>query len=72
MAQEVVRALGNQIGGPESTAIAREAFAALAIAPGGMTQRDVARLLGVSHPTVGRLARRWKMRETEGDDDRGT
>lgn len=72
MAQEVVRALSDQVAGQESTATAREAFASLAMSQGGLTQRDVARLMGISHPTVGRLARRWDARETEGgSDDRG-
>ncbi|MBS1871557.1 MAG: ATP-binding protein [Actinobacteria bacterium] len=37
----------------------RSAFCALATSQLGMTQRAVADLLGISHPTVAKLARRW-------------
>ena len=37
----------------------RSAFCALATSQLGMSQRAVADLLGISHPTVAKLARRW-------------
>lgn len=40
---------------------AREAYAAIAVRA-GMTQREVARTLNVSHPTVGKMAQRWMAR----------
>lgn len=51
-AAEVLRADAAH---PES----RAAFCALATTQLGMTQRKVADLLGVTHPTVGNLARQW-------------
>jgi SpoVK/Ycf46/Vps4 family AAA+-type ATPase len=38
----------------------RVAFAALASEQLGMNQRDIADLLGVSHPTVGKMIKDWK------------
>jgi len=41
----------------------RSAFCAVAVKHGGMSQREVGRLIGVSHPTVARLVRHWRVRE---------
>jgi transposase len=37
----------------------RAAFCAMATKHLGLSQRAVGDLLGISHPTVGKLARRW-------------
>jgi AAA+ superfamily predicted ATPase len=44
----------------------REAYAALAL-DAGMTQREVAGILGVSHPTTGKMARRFRRMAEVGD-----
>ena len=69
MAQEVIRTVGAGIAGSRSEHEARAAFCALAVSHGGLSQREVARLIGVSHPTVGRLARQWNGRHEEGSPD---
>lgn len=65
LARETIRALGSQAADGKSSEEARAAFCSLAVTEGGLSQREVARLLGVSHPTVGRLVRQWK-RQTAG------
>ncbi|MGE5527071.1 MAG: AAA family ATPase [Methanosarcina sp.] len=46
-------------GEPPESRRRRIAFAALASEELGMTQRDIADLLGVSHPTVGKMIKDW-------------
>jgi SpoVK/Ycf46/Vps4 family AAA+-type ATPase len=41
----------------------RAAFAATASEQLGMTQREIAEILGVSHPTVGKLVKEWRVGE---------
>lgn len=43
----------------------RAAFCAMATTRLGLSQRAVGELLGVSHPTVGKLARRWSQAQLE-------
>jgi SpoVK/Ycf46/Vps4 family AAA+-type ATPase len=46
---------------PDSESRARRAaFAATASEQLGMTQREIAEILGVSHPTVGKLVKEWR------------
>jgi SpoVK/Ycf46/Vps4 family AAA+-type ATPase len=52
--------------GATSDIAQRRAFCALATKQLGLTQRAVAEMLGISHPTVGKLAREW--RELEGNE----
>jgi hypothetical protein len=40
----------------------RSAFCAVAVDQLGLSHREVAKLLGVTHPTVGKLARHWRER----------
>lgn len=50
----------------------RAAFAALASEEAGMTQRQIAELLGVSHPTVGKLIRAWKRDQLGAEEAEGS
>jgi len=50
-----------QRGGAKSAA-QRSAFCALGVDQLGLSHREVAKLLGVTHPTVGKLARQWRDR----------
>ncbi len=48
------------------SATQRSAFCALAVDQLGLSHREVAKLLGVTHPTVGKLAREWRDRQAPG------
>jgi hypothetical protein len=66
LAQETIRSLTSQTSADRSSEDARAAFCSVAVIHGGLSQRQVARLVGVSHPTVGRLLRHWQRQTAKG------
>lgn len=57
LAHDVIEPLGGSSNG---SAARRAAFCAVAVEQLGMSHRAIARTLGISHPTVGKLLRDWK------------
>lgn len=66
LAHELVRLLGSEKVASKASEEARAAFCSLAVTQGGLSHRQIARLVGVSHPTVARLVRRWQSQLAEG------
>lgn len=62
LAQELTRSLAGRADRGDRSDLAREAFCAIAAQEGHLSHREIARLIGVSHPTVGRLVQRWNAR----------
>lgn len=56
LSETVLKPLGDR---SDADTTERAAFCALAIDQLGLSQREIAKLLGISHPTVGKLAQRW-------------
>lgn len=71
LAAEVTRSLASRPEVGPSQSDAKAAFAAIASIHGGLPQREIAGLLGVSHPTVGRLIKRWQTQSNGGQDGPG-
>lgn len=59
LAQELTRSISGKADNGSRNDLARAAFCAIAAQEGGLSHREIARLVGVSHPTVGRLVQRW-------------
>ena len=57
LSETVLKPLGDW---SDADTTERAAFCALAIDQLGLSQREIAKLLGISHPTVGKLAQRWR------------